>query len=69
VVLLTFLYDMIIKCPFTQDPKYLKDNIGYENKRVFDNIRTLCSRKAFFAGRKKVVINSFNIEDIQKKLK
>lgn len=29
VVILTFLYDMILKCSFTEDPYYVFQNIGY----------------------------------------
>lgn len=51
VVLLTFLYDLLLKCSFTEDPAYSPHHTAYENQRVFNSTRLLYSRRSFFAGR------------------
>lgn len=55
---------MIMKSSFTQDPNYQNQNIGYENKRVFDNIRVLYSRRSFFAGRKKSTVDLLDADHL-----
>jgi hypothetical protein len=58
-----------MKSSFTQDPSYQSQNIGYENKRVFDNIRVLYSRRSFFAGRKKSTVDLLETDNIEAKMR
>jgi hypothetical protein len=48
VVVLTFLYDMIIRCNFTVDPYYALEEVGYETQRIYESMRVLASRHSFF---------------------
>ena len=51
VVLLTFLYNPLLKCSFTSDPHFMELNLTYELKSIFENIRVIHSRWEFFKGR------------------
>jgi hypothetical protein len=54
---------MLMRCSFTADPRYDGTNLSYENRRVFETIKILYSRREFFAGRKKLMQEAnFNIE-------
>lgn len=50
-MILTFIYQTLIRCSFTSDPHYSDNNSGYEIRRVLENIRGLHSRWEFFSGR------------------
>jgi hypothetical protein len=68
VVVLTFLYDMIMRCNFTVDPYYAPEEVGYETQRIYDSTRVLAARRSFFACRKRGLENSFNINELTTKL-
>jgi serine/threonine protein kinase len=53
VVMLTFIYDNLLKASFTTDPLYDRTHTPDETRRVFLNTRKLHSRREFFQGRKK----------------
>lgn len=69
IVLLTFLYDMLLKCAFTTDPHYDPNALSYETRKVFQTVKILYARREFFAGRKRLMKESSDVEDLKNKLK
>lgn len=68
IVVLTFLYEMLIRCNFTVDPYYALEEVGYETQRIYESMRILVARHSFYECRKRGLGGSFNINELTTKL-